>query len=842
MRKLFYCIIILMLNANINSFSQCTHCEPDKSTDPKVNNINKFSHKRNYFDWTKINFEAYVSGSFVQITSPFYQVANIQTNKFSSMSNKDYLPEAGWELIAEDFGYIYSNTEDLKYPRTATNGVVNPYFVLYNKYTGLLRLFWTTSSRLATFPKYSIILNYSKFTNDYKIGNNIVNRTIESTIKPLNKFDKDNSGKAISPEIANVGTFPNIGVLTDMQWFYAEFHIDYDPCNCVYKYRFMFDLSLLNLAKIEFESDTKGSVQYDETLVDYDKNGNANSMATNSSDKSFDINDIVNGGKKVASSYTNGGSLKEQLDKIIDDNTYIDPSKITDLKEQTRLIEEYTKHPKTRMDQNTSADLKQATSFIPYISAAIDLVNLLTMSSKSNEPKPVVLAPMAIKLSTKNNGTISTYNNVSNIIFDLPGSNEGNFDVNLPTYIPYYNYPLGISALLTTPKINYFTEVNGYCSVFAKVDKSTLQYSINPLVFDINESKVYVSVETEYTYDDNIPFDNAPTSRGTVINPFAIHLSPKKIITEFVPIECIDNLLMKYRTYGQDNWSQVTLTSYHYSMKTAVKDFYLNVLYVLKPKDASRNNIVMHNVKYRMEKEWKQYHTGTTNFFYSETSSWDSYTDKIKSIGWDQRVSAPENSINPWDRLNLEGTSFEILASQYLGKGVLKAGKSINIKPLVVWWLDGASYLSAESGASLNLRIESPAENCNRNYTTGLKTDLSSFCSNNNSDSYNPTSRMIQSKPDEQTKDSVVVPKAKVFPNPATNKLNLSLNGLLKKNLEIKVYDVVGADRAILLNKTKQEIDSYVYKFDISMLENGTYFVEINIDEQIERIPIVVLR
>jgi hypothetical protein len=118
-------------------FAQCDTISKTIRTDP-ANGINTEAPSRvNTFNWMQewIPFSSYKFNQNPQtissglIRSPFYQDDNTITSHF--VSNKDYLPQDGWELIKQDFGYGPNGQTDY------------PYFVLYNRYTSLLRVFIT---------------------------------------------------------------------------------------------------------------------------------------------------------------------------------------------------------------------------------------------------------------------------------------------------------------------------------------------------------------------------------------------------------------------------------------------------------------------------------------------------------------------------------------------------------------------------------------------------------------------------------------------------------------------------------------------------------------------------
>lgn len=67
-----------------------------------------------------------------------------------------------------------------------------------------------------------------------------------------------------------------------------------------------------------------------------------------------------------------------------------------------------------------------------------------------------------------------------------------------------------------------------------------------------------------------------------------------------------------------------------------------------------------------------------------------------------------------------------------------------------------------------------------------------------------------------------------VFPNPVSNQLFLSCNaGMLISDFEIEVYDVVGRNINVAVDKPSSFVD-YVFSLDLSSFPVGVYFVKVS--------------
>jgi hypothetical protein len=123
------------------------YCAEIKAQYPCVNGIstnplnpinNQLPLKVNtFFNWQDSLFQVQpISGDCIrgsQMESPFYKIDNLEELRDS----KDMKWEDGWELLRRGFGLTEQNTYTI-------DPVPNAYFILYNKYTGILRVLLKT--------------------------------------------------------------------------------------------------------------------------------------------------------------------------------------------------------------------------------------------------------------------------------------------------------------------------------------------------------------------------------------------------------------------------------------------------------------------------------------------------------------------------------------------------------------------------------------------------------------------------------------------------------------------------------------------------------------------------
>jgi hypothetical protein len=109
-------------------------CEPVNITTDPDSYINPTDPNGDrMWDWRAEEFTVYLpsgqGGVPNTLVSPFFdQNGNVNTFYLSNAIEKDFEPEDGWELLYRKFGSMQQ-------------GVTTPYFMLYNRYTGTIRVF-----------------------------------------------------------------------------------------------------------------------------------------------------------------------------------------------------------------------------------------------------------------------------------------------------------------------------------------------------------------------------------------------------------------------------------------------------------------------------------------------------------------------------------------------------------------------------------------------------------------------------------------------------------------------------------------------------------------------------
>ncbi|MDX2249990.1 MAG: hypothetical protein SF052_24620 [Bacteroidia bacterium] len=149
---------VLFIQSLFLGFSQCDTTYITTHPNAPFNPENP-AKLNTFFDWRDMEYDLNftVNGQTISTTipSPFYQIDN--NNVSYLYLSEDDKPEDGWELIGRNLGYYDNGT-----PRS---DLTNPYLILYNKYTGLLRIFLAVGKREDDYDAMEIGIKFSENGN-----------------------------------------------------------------------------------------------------------------------------------------------------------------------------------------------------------------------------------------------------------------------------------------------------------------------------------------------------------------------------------------------------------------------------------------------------------------------------------------------------------------------------------------------------------------------------------------------------------------------------------------------------------------------------------------------------
>jgi hypothetical protein len=441
-------ILPFLVAVSTLGYSQCPSKGITTNPDAPVN-PERPSRTNSYFDWRtqfyKVNS---INIPATQIESPFFQGYQ-NANVISLFSNKDMSPTDGWELIKYDMGFYKKDI--------AQNPPIDyVYLILYNKLTGVLRVFLAGNFPQA-FNGASIQLKFGS-RPDTKFYSSILSNA--SKIFALDKFESNPTIVAVAPYLNGLG-----------KWFYADFQMTYDPCTCFYESLLQVEVKLINEAIISLTGSLTGTI----TSISQ----NSGSVSQNG----YSVKDIVTAGMKAQKSFNSVADFTNEQEKAFN---------IAGKSNLELTIEQLTKRNQLNEFQNvikTSAFLKAGLKAAPYVAAAFELVDFFSGGGRSSAQQ-VEIMPMAINATIDLKGSLRADYRYRDISFFTPGSK----DVATKDTIqyPYYNEVLGVFNLLTTPRAYYKVEdgEDGY-----NVPMNRTYQLIDQIEYVMNPAAGFIDVE-----------------------------------------------------------------------------------------------------------------------------------------------------------------------------------------------------------------------------------------------------------------------------------------------------------------------------------------------------------
>ena len=507
-------LIIISVIIATKSYAQYP-CTNEISTNP-LNPINSQlpSKKNTFFNWQDsiysvqpINTDC-IRGN--QMESPFYKIDNLEGLRDS----KDMKWIDGWELIRRGFGLTDQNTY-------TTDPVPNAYLILYNKYTGILRVLL----KVCRGTDY----NAAKITLSFNSLSQIKTDLLELSRGSISAIDK----KYSTTEYSAGSKYVN----DNTKWFYGDFPMTYDPCTCTYKSKLTIISNLIASSQISIEGGITGDI-YTKDVA---------GKAQLQKDGSFgwkDFSGLVNG--KVNTIYNSVNGFVTATQGFATNIGNVD-----------------TVNKKSALDNlgnflKNNQFLKAGLNAVPWLKSAVGLIDIFTGGGKtSSGPQEIKLLPLSVNLSVKLNGTISTANPYHSIIFTNPGSKDVQLD---PDVYPYYNEVMGVFNLIKPPVVFRGTTSTACYDVRRSYQSSTVYnfrfdadsffYVLNPAP-RLTIQNMQGAILVKATKDVN----NTPTTNmanASLNSSFPVFEGKDAITGEYIfrsdyfDMKCLDRQILKY--------------------------------------------------------------------------------------------------------------------------------------------------------------------------------------------------------------------------------------------------------------------------------------------------------
>ena len=455
----------------------------------------------------------------------------------------------GWELLWMNTGY-WPNGErvnDIVPGGMFENGHPAfhdkiPYVVLYNRYTGLLRVFANLYDETGDWDLLNLELKFQKPNEKADVSS--VFRHVLPYDNPLTYKSTVFGNQSVS-----------VNTQSNKQWVSADFQMGYDPCTCFYPSIMMLAFDALDSMQISIQgraiSQTLDLVNYQDSLSDFlsvrsIKNKGTGDIIYNSMDRMVNDYEIrlkkYRADKKAYDAWDENliaqgfDALNDNLDGIADDGSvevlnklikwFVPPSfDTTEVKgcnecgdrwDTIKVDKDYKVKP--WFSELLEMGLKNGIS--SGLGSAADFLSAQILGKKPTEPK-LPNRPVVSIQETQLYG--SMINSTSLYVRNLytPGSFPTSYGASPaldPIAYPVYNEVLGMYATLRDPKINFWTEIerdewdfqtNPIFNEKFSFGKKTRQkvrmsfaenfeYALNPaLDFDYEKTNVYGQIVVE---------------------------------------------------------------------------------------------------------------------------------------------------------------------------------------------------------------------------------------------------------------------------------------------------------------------------------------------------------
>lgn len=883
------CIVSLCSTAQVctdklNNTTDPSNPQHHLGNDPTTNiyvNLRADDPSLPKLDWMVDQYQWWHEGSnvdpdfFCNVRNPFDALnhdINVDRLYNSNPLLRDNRPENGWELMLFNFG--------IRIDDGTVDNVSHPYIVLYNKWRGVLRVFYylREPNFNEDYDLVSLRLSFEDGTEDKQSAN--LNH-FEEVAKPIDLFVKDQNQQT-SNQLDNGIT--NVNDCTGM-WMYADFVMAYDPCVCEYTYdRLQIDVMATNIASISLT----GDLTTNEATKTAPNNGQANTGSGHKAAYKTVISSGIKAGKSAKTFYKSGGDWVSFAAGIAGK---IPPEKDVEITKYVKLAKG-----------------------VPYLGAAIGLVDFfLFQEDKDDKPKAQAVSFNATVNIT---GTIEDNASPGAVLFHVPGSDFYNISNLKEDQVPLYDEPMGVVSLLKTPKIEY-SHIQTRLKYMPNGNTQVLPTHVNSLLPVVTEYKVVDDLELVINPSSELELVDAKASIVLTYNsdqssikefennldlsalnsypviPDATLTYPVQTQHNHIPSSQnggfghhqfwgIRNINPAVNLYDHDDWQKIQ--RHNFNLEVQEEDKYYKVSYGQSPiscfkgtnfylisqqmpsspeelaKMVLRVNINMkHPLTGVYYKFVQSYSIDISQLIYKDNGEIffdivvsDVEDDGVTEEDYDLANNGPaisqfnnrmfllsgfigngsnnywQNSQNLADFRFFENTGItqdvDVWDGIVIGDNVtiasgvtLTAGRYITISP--------ENKYNPEIKMQIGIRDATCLDDPNNFVVTDI-TALNTFCTSNNPQTYNPVVPKRDLMPDVEESDKPVTYNFNLYPNPTDNLVNVAVEWEENQTYTIAVLDISGREvlTSILVS---EEFIGGTTTINTSSLESGIYFVNV---------------
>jgi hypothetical protein len=799
MKTISFLVAVVLTTNLIKAQSVCP--VPVITTDP----ISAVNTQRpllaNRFDW-KQRFipvrPAVFDGTSTTIESPFYQGNQEYLSKIGFGANSDFKPTDGWELVKRDFGYLIDELS----PTTSNTQVL--YFILYNKYSGKLRVLaalpratklggiLTVRIKFAT-PGNSSTYKSSGLFAAYDIPDQ--GSTVTSVLKPLDQTVNVQEVLSQAAMPANPAGFA-----------FADFQLMYDPCTC-------YNNSVL---KVYFTSILRSTVNlYGRLLataqpISNIERGSGSLYGASATDNY--LTSIYPTGPLADQRPLVGVQTYNRIQSLINDYQRVnpDPTKNAIIDGLNALLAGGAAAAGVYAGVGPGATLTSQQIYATTLGAVAPFTNFLGSQIRDQpnaEPQPFVIqGEMSMTGSIQSGVDL----NGNDITFALPGAKNSNnapeqYDADNHIFpYPVYNQILGPLGVLKTPNVRSYSNswgrggemFLGSYSLARKYYKlENLDLVFNPEAnIDLSKS----SIKYAFVYLDDY---NNPTT-------------PQKIVTNFYDISTLGTYFS-----GADFliWDDPTL-GYAPSLRVVGIKVLVNLVSMNTNSRGNRNNssfiLTLPTNFYDDASNFQPqsvYFPSGVSYVTSGYASIDYSTQTMANFTFPStQTYYPLTGL-----LRITGT----LSSTSLARAVLSVDQA-KIQP-------GGKIISGSNGVSV--RTNSAVLSNPIPFYSG---NIDGFCTSNEYRAAQPAfknsvesdSFMTNHQPNKLVEPNCIVV---ISPNPVNSNAKVTFDIDRIGLINIKLLDQQGVMVRLIENKVTSELGTYDFTFDASGLTSGVYYLSV---------------
>ena len=411
------------------------------------------------------------------IRSPFNSDEDPNVQNFYNQFNDDNIfPDClhsdGWDLIQYQFGTLAQGGAFKQYQMAPSGSIPAPlngapYFILYNKYTGLLRVFvliLNNSLSDQNITGMRISLSFRGSSNPLLSPQSAVLSTGDTVMNAVDNFTRDQ--QLIVPNAYETGH--------DYTWLRADYTMTYDPCTCMnpdptnppYLY---IDIEAILEADLEAYTVISGTIIGEDTIASssgVDENGSQVIMSGLSGLAAFSTNyDNTNKLFEAVNGKTEGTAQAGK--KVLTTPSGLAPPpanfdlSVPEVKTLGLTSPEATVPAATAPAAGAAVE-ESAAIIQPEVAIAIGAIGFLNYLMASSSKSSAVATQTgsfigSVNLNATTLGTVTTNSEGTNFEVILPGSNNSNNNPTNPNndHSPYYKNPMGVFSVLTPPVVEY---------------------------------------------------------------------------------------------------------------------------------------------------------------------------------------------------------------------------------------------------------------------------------------------------------------------------------------------------------------------------------------------------